>query len=177
MSTEMESAKRSSGLVMRPQNITEAMNMATMLAKSECAEHQLKTRGPGYGYLQHEGAQVLAHRLAYCQANDLDMSAIDGLVVRHRCDNPRCINPDHLDIGSQADNIADKVLRGRALRGEAVGNSKISDAQADEIRRLYQPRSKDFNQYQLAKKFGITQSQVSMILSGQRRGHQSGGAA
>mgnify|MGYP001135819453 CR=1 FL=1 len=144
---------------------------------SECLEHQLKCRGPGYGYLQHNGKQVLAHRLAYCQANGIDMPAIDGMVVRHKCDNPKCINPDHLLVGTQADNMADMHERGRGLRGEKVGNSKITDDQADEIRRLYKPRSRKFNQYQLAKRFGITQPQVSMILSGKRRSHQSGDAA
>lgn len=140
-----------------------------MNSKSECLDHQLKSRGAGYGYLQHNGKQVLAHRLAYCQANKVSMAAIDGMVVRHKCDNPRCINPSHLLIGTQADNMNDMRERGRDLKGEKIGNSKITDKQADEIARLYKPRDKSFNQYQLAKKFGITQSQVSMIINGQRR--------
>ncbi|MGE6580362.1 HNH endonuclease [Vreelandella aquamarina] len=148
-----------------------------MKLKSECIEHQFKCRGPGYGYLQHKGKQVLAHRLSYCKANDIDMLAIDGFVVRHKCDNPKCINPEHLELGTQADNIADMHSRGRGLRGERIGNSKITDEQADEIRRLYKPRSKDRNQYQIAKKFGITQSQVSMIITGKRRKQPTGDAA
>lgn len=90
----------------------------------KCINHTFKCRGIGYGYLQHEGKQVLAHRLAYCQANDLPLEDIAGQVVRHKCDNPKCVNPDHLEIGSQADNMTDKVQRGRALRGEHIGNSK-----------------------------------------------------
>ena len=148
-----------------------------MLLKSECSEHQFKCRGAGYGYLQHRGKQVLAHRLAYCQANGLDISDIDAQVVRHKCDNPKCVNPEHLELGTQSDNIADMHSRGRGLKGEMIGNSKLTDEQAEEIRRLYKPRSKDRNQYQLAKRFGITQSQVSMIITGKRRKHQSGDAA
>ena len=108
-----------------------------MLLKSECSEHQFKCRGAGYGYLQHRGKQVLAHRLAYCQANGLDISDIDAQVVRHKCDNPKCVNPEHLELGTQADNIADMHSRGRGLKGEMIGNSKLTDEQAEEIRRLY----------------------------------------
>lgn len=133
--------------------------------------------GIGYGYLQHEGRQVLAHRLAYCQAHNLSLEDIGGQVVRHKCDNPKCIEPSHLEIGTQADNMADKVKRGRVLRGEAVGNSKLSPDQVSEIKRLYKKRSKNFNQYQLAKKFGVSQGQISMIVGGKRWGHAQGEAA
>ena len=147
------------------------------MSATDCIEHDRKCRGIGYGYLQHEGRQVLAHRLAYCQHKGLSLEAIKGLVVRHKCDNPKCINPDHLELGSQADNMADKVARGRALKGEEIGNSKLTEEQVAEIKRLYIPRSRQFNQYQLAKRFNVSQSQISMIVTGQRWSYTKGEAA
>lgn len=143
----------------------------------KCINHTFKCRGIGYGYLQHEGKQVLAHRLAYCRAHSLSLEDISGQVVRHKCDNPKCVNPDHLEIGSQADNMTDKVQRGRVLRGEHIGNSKLTQDQVSEIKRLYKKRSKAFNQYQLAKRFGVSQSQISMIVGGKRWSHTEGDAA
>jgi predicted XRE-type DNA-binding protein len=142
-----------------------------------CIEHDLKCRGSGYGYLQHEGRQVLAHRLAYCNHLGKRIEEIEGLVVRHSCDNPRCINPQHLKIGTQAENMADKTERGRTLRGAEIENSKLKQHQIDEIKRLYKPRSKTFNQYQLGKMFKVSQGQISMIINGKRWANESGDAA
>lgn len=63
------------------------------------------------GYGQFKG---LAHRWAYEQFVG---PLYEGCVIRHSCDEPLCVNPDHLLIGSQADNVADRVARGRSARG------------------------------------------------------------
>lgn len=66
----------------------------------------------GYGQLSKgwKKAPYKAHRLSY----ELFVGAIpDGLVIRHKCDNPRCANPSHLEIGTQQDNVTDRVVRGR----------------------------------------------------------------
>lgn len=65
----------------------------------------------GYGVFSRGHVNVLAHRDAWEKANEQPIPA--GMVVRHSCDNPPCINPDHLLLGTQADNMRDKVLRGR----------------------------------------------------------------
>ena len=61
------------------------------------------------------------HRAEYCLANGLTLEDIAGLVVMHTCDNPRCINPEHLVLGTQRDNMLDMRNKGRA-----VGNVKYS---------------------------------------------------
>jgi hypothetical protein len=82
----------------------------------------------GYGTLSAESGSspIKAYRLAY----EMRHGPIpDGLVVRHKCDNPSCVNPDHLEVGTQKDNVRDMVERGRAnpssllnLRPGAVGH-------------------------------------------------------
>jgi hypothetical protein len=61
----------------------------------------------------------LAHRFAYRQAHGLGLDDINGEVVRHECDNPPCVNPDHLTIGTQQDNLADMHARKRGSNGQS----------------------------------------------------------
>lgn len=64
----------------------------------------------GYGQLRRQGRRWLAHRWAWTQVNG---PIPDGMVIRHTCDNPSCVNADHLVIGTQSQNMADMVERGR----------------------------------------------------------------
>jgi hypothetical protein len=59
------------------------------------------------------GKRHYVHRLAYCEAHAIDIEDIVGQVVMHTCDNPACINPEHLRLGTQADNLADMLSKGR----------------------------------------------------------------
>jgi hypothetical protein len=59
---------------------------------------------------------------------------LPGNVIRHTCDNPKCINPDHLLQGTHADNVADRVARGRSAIGEQNGRSKLTNQQVIRIK-------------------------------------------
>ena len=133
-----------------------------------CIPFAGKRRKNGYGYTQFMGRQYLAHRLAYALNEFLHPDALSGLVIRHKCDNPACINVEHLEPGTQQDNADDKVKRGRSLRGEAVAGAKLTADMVASIKAAYVPRSRHANQYQLAQRFGVSQSEISHILSGKR---------
>jgi len=75
-------------------------------------------RGGGYGYLKISGRKYVSSRVSYTHYKG---EIPDGYFVCHKCDNPSCINPDHLFIGTQKDNMQDKIAKGR------VGNTRCHD--------------------------------------------------
>lgn len=116
----------------------------------------------GYGYFAgFARLKVRAHRFAY----ELEVGKIGpGRLVLHSCDNPPCVNPAHLRLGSPADNIDDRRVRGRAPRGVNHHSAKLTEDQVREIRRRWTGGEK---QTALAERFGITQSSISRIVRGQ----------
>ena len=79
-----------------------------------CWEWQAYKMSDGYGVINIKGNTVLAHRYSYLMFNG---KLTEGLVVRHTCDNPGCVNPNHLRLGTIADNVKDCVDRGRWSNG------------------------------------------------------------
>lgn len=119
----------------------------------------------GYGQILVDGHNTPAPRAAWIVANG---PIPDGLLVCHRCDNPPCCNPRHLFLGTHADNTADMVEKGRgkrppALRGVAHPGARLRDEQVKSIRlRL----AEGVSQRQIARQYGVSQSQVSHIATG-----------
>lgn len=91
-----------------------------------CQEYDGLRSREGYGRVQLGGAQVWAHRLAYAMGHGIDPA---GKVVRHICNNPPCVNPDHLVLGTNAENMADKILSG-VVRGENNPAAKLGEQDA-----------------------------------------------
>ena len=128
----------------------------------------------GYCYKQHQNKQVLAHRLAYAEANGLDIFTMGGVVL-HSCDNPRCVNPSHLSLGTHADNVADKVAKGRhchgdtwqGVRGEAHHKAKLTAADVQYIREHSIPGHKEFGRAAMARRFNVAPQLISAIALGQ----------
>jgi hypothetical protein len=114
----------------------------------------------GYGRYKN----VKAHRLAWEIFNGPVPSS---LFVLHRCDTRLCVNPDHLFLGSTADNMADKVRKGRQAMGSKNGQSKLTEEQVRHIREL----SASLQLAELAKKFGVCKTTIYYIVSGQRWSH------
>lgn len=113
--------------------------------------------GFGYGSVWLNNHHHRAHRVSYF----LTFGDIrDGLFVCHSCDNPLCVNPDHLFLGSAADNNRDKEAKGRevVLCGEKQGLSKLTAAQVAEIRQRYATGHE--MQIHLAKEFGVSQHTI-----------------
>jgi len=110
----------------------------------------------GHGAIKINGVTVGAHRRAWELVNGPIPA---GLVIRHKCDVPPCINPAHLCLGTQADNIADKESRGR---GNHTG-PKLNAALANEIRKLICEGAK---RKDLAKQFNCSYSSIINIATG-----------
>lgn len=101
-----------------------------------------------------------AHRFSWERANG---PIPDGLIIRHKCDNPRCSNPRHLETGTYADNMADMVERGRSKTGESNPSAKLTHERVAEIKkRLIGGES----QQSLAREYGVCQQTVSDISRG-----------
>jgi len=138
--------------------------------KTLCIEH--KQKGNKWGYaktnrkINGKLKGVLLHRAIYCDHNNDTFDSIAGLEVRHKCDNPRCINPLHLEIGTHADNMNDMKVRGRAPRGSRSGNAKMTWDSVRELRKLY--ATGNYTQMQLAVRFNISSSQVGYIVGGKQ---------
>jgi len=93
------------------------------------------------------------HRVVYELKTNKD---ITGLVIRHTCDNPKCINPDHLIEGSATDNMMDRTKR------ERHGSAKLSHKEVKTIRALYS--TKEYRQKELASMFNINDRTISSII-------------
>ena len=127
---------------------------------SECEEWRGYKLPHGYGQVRFNGKTCLAHRVAYCKHYGTQLSEISGKVVRHLCDNPSCINPEHLILGSNKDNSEDMVSRNRQAKGEKIGISKLTMEKVREIR-----DSSDVQRV-LAERYGVNQSVISNIKTG-----------
>lgn len=77
-----------------------------------CKSHRLDR--DGYARIDRYGREWQMHRYVYAITYNVIIEP--GMVVRHKCDNPSCINPEHLELGTQAENMRDKVLRNRSLK-------------------------------------------------------------
>lgn len=112
----------------------------------------------GYGCMTMNNKSYETHRLSW----QMHYGQIpDGIQVCHHCDNPSCVNPAHLFLGSIADNMVDKTRKGRQARGSRHANAKLTEAQVLEIRDL---RSKGMTITALAKKYGVDHTLISYIV-------------
>jgi hypothetical protein len=133
----------------------------------------IKDKKKPYGIISIDGKSFSAPRVAYFLYYQIDPKEMH---VLHRCDNPRCINPEHLFLGTNDDNIKDKVSKGRQAKntawnkgttgispsGENNGTSKLTVEQVKEIRRRYSKGVVGTSR--LAKEFSVSNQAVKNII-------------
>lgn len=138
--------------------LKEKLEAYSIVSPSGCWEWQRSRLPSGYGRISI-GHQKLdyAHRVSYRE----HVGPIpDGLLVRHKCDNPCCCNPEHLEVGTQADNMQDCVKRGRhskppVFKGEANHKTKLTEEDVKFILKS------DESPTDLAKRFGVTPQAIA----------------
>ncbi len=132
-------------------------------AQTGCWEWKGFKSRDGYGIVHRGNKLIKAHRLAYCEANDKSLNDISGVVIRHSCDNRKCVNPSHLLCGTNADNTQDRKERGRCARGSRDGNAKLNEEQVSQIKKRYIPYSRTDGAIPIAKEYGVSKSLIRQI--------------
>lgn len=110
----------------------------------------------GYGYFYFLKKRWEVHRFSYVlHFGDIP----SGMCICHNCDNRRCVNPDHLSVGTHRDNTKDKINKGRAyyLRGEESPGALLTEQEVMAI------RESGKKQIEIAKEYGVTQAAISLI--------------
>lgn len=143
---------------MTPIEIARFWSRARVGTDFQCWEWTGVLTPKGYGRFSNTAAHRIAYTLIYGPIEE-------GAMVLHRCDNPKCCNPRHLELGSHAKNMADAVDRKRMAHGARHPKSRLTKEQAAYIRA--NPDGK--KQAELAKQFGVTESAISYIRNGKRR--------
>jgi HNH endonuclease len=142
------------GIYQRPSLAERLMSKFNVDAETGCWVWSACVSSTGYGAIQGGGKKLIASRVSY----ELHCGPIGaGLSVCHRCDNPLCINPDHLFLGTTADNMRDRDLKNRHARvaGERNPSAKLTEEAVRYARRAHaegRPRS------ELANEFGVANS-------------------
>ena len=122
-----------------------------------CIEWAGARNHQGYGRRRYKGRMEYAHRVAYAQAHSIEVEEIAG-VVRHKCDNPKCINPDHLEVGTKKDNSRDMVER------ERQANRVLDWETVRWMRANYKPRHPTYGAAGMARTCGVSRGLVSLVI-------------
>jgi hypothetical protein len=118
----------------------------------------------GHGQIGVKGKMLRTHRLAF----EIWKGSIpDGMHVLHRCDNPACINPDHLFLGTNRDNVADMVSKARHMHGERHHAARLTEADVLAIRASAKSHAA------LAREFGVAEVTIRDARTGRKWAHIS----
>ena len=138
-----------------PLNVITAFFRIGYEENDSCRDWSGKQNAYGYGVIFRNNKTYYAHRTSY---QIYKGSIASDLIVRHMCDHPLCINPEHLLIGTKADNSRDMVERGRSTKGVKNGCTKLTDQEVEEIKRRLRLGERPFK---LAEAFSISQQRIS----------------
>lgn len=112
----------------------------------------------GYGRLFNGQKKIGAHRFSY----ELHNGKIPkGMCVLHSCDNPACVNPEHLHLGTNYENIQERVKRNRSAQGEKVNTSKLTSKDVIEIRNKHK---NGLSIRDLMDEYGVKRTAISYII-------------
>lgn len=130
--------------------------------EDECWEWQAGKDKDGYGQFTVGRKGLRSHRV--CLELKLGRPIRRGLLCCHTCDNPSCCNPKHLWEGTHAENVSDRVQKGRGSFGEAHPHTTLTPSRVVDIRELYS--TGHFNHAELASMYGVSESCIMHIVRG-----------
>lgn len=116
----------------------------------------------GYGLLKIKGIMTGAHKASY-EINIREVPT--GLNVLHKCDNKLCVNPKHLFVGTEKDNMDDKVSKGRQTKGTEVNTAVLDETTVRLIRKIYIPGDRKFGANALARRFNVSRFTTYAIVN------------
>lgn len=134
----------------------------------ECWEWTSSLNNQGYGTIGIHWKHHLAHRVSFMVANG---PFPKRLKVLHKCDNPKCVRPDHLFLGTMKDNTKDCEQKDRNCRGSRSHKAKVSEEDVLRMRALYHAGTP---MRTLVAEFGLTQATISVALRGLKWKHVGG---
>jgi len=140
------------GVYKRP-SVAARFSDACRPALNDCIEWQKGTDRKGYGKMWVSGREKRATHVAWFLEHGVWPTAL----VCHKCDNPACVNVDHLFLGTITENMADKVSKNRQAKGSTNGNSKLTEKQVLRI------RASKLGRNALAEKYGVDKSLIWLI--------------
>ena len=117
----------------------------------------------GYGRINIGGIIKLAHRVSY----EIAYGKIPSMMsILHKCDNPPCVNPNHLQVGTHKENIEDMIEKGRGCVGEGASYAKLNYQKVVQIKGMY--KQSKISQRALAKLFKVSQCTISLVVNEKR---------
>lgn len=138
---------------------------------TECIDHGMtkSLAKMGYGLVKDPRKKsrcTTLHRIVYAEKLNKTLDDIIGVVVRHTCDNPRCINPDHLIGGTKADNNRDRAVRGRSAK-RVPNRQRLTKEDCDYIVKHTVKYSKTHGVTCMANKFNVDLKVIWKVLKGE----------
>lgn len=146
-----------------PKTIEHFWNLVNKRNPDECWEWQGADSGNGYGSFSIKSHSVLAHRFSWVIHNGTipPGEGYHGTCVLHKCDNRKCVNPHHLFLGTQHDNMKDMASKGR---GNGKATAKLTLQQVSEIKDiLASPHHWPLTLRQIAKDYGVSHNTIWLI--------------
>lgn len=145
-------------------SILDKFSLYTKQSHNGCIVWDRGKTSDGYGVINLDGKSLLAHRVAYSIFKN---KSPNGKLVCHSCDTPACVNPDHLFLGTQADNMADMKQKGRRKninKNDKNGRAKLCLTKAQDIRSKYE---QGCLLKELAIENGVSMSTISRVIRGE----------
>ena len=131
------------------------------LHEDQCWNCSLSNDHKGYSLVYVNKRTLKSHRVMWEVFNGCPIP--DGMVIRHKCDNPSCVNPNHLTIGTHKDNQNDKKERGRGCRGDKNVHNKLTE---DSVREIKTRLGQGEKPVEISKDYGVSFSTIYQIRNG-----------